>query len=394
MRDEAVHQSSINIARLREVTAAAAEVFTETPRREAAITYLQQRGIDSAALPEQWPLGYAPSGWTRLVDKLRGQFPDQALLDAGVARRSSRGTLIDTFRDRVMFLVHDLYGQVAGFIGRDLSGSHTAPKYLNTHQNTLFDKGSLLYGLHEGRAANPSARQPVVVEGPIDVLAITARAGVTGERDLLPVAASGTAFTTIHACHVAGVAFEHLAPVVLAFDGDAAGRAAAVRAGERLRTVGLDVRVAVLPNGTDPADYFTQQNSTLDVLRDDHALPLLTVQVQYAIARQGDHIQWIEGRLAAARAIATYLGTYPVSHAAAQIGWISNVLDLDAATFTFELADAYRRADACPPAQHGPPDLTRGAVSRRSVDAGDGVAGRTNATATPTLGVSVNRGRS
>jgi hypothetical protein len=203
-----------------------------TPRHTAAITYLRQRGIDATDLPAHWKLGYAPPGWTRLVDTLRGQFPDQALLDTGLARRSTRGTLIDTFRDRVIFPLHDADGHVAGFIGRDLSGDEAAPKYL--------------------------------------------------------------------------------------------------------------------PNGTDPADYLTRQNSTLDVFRDTHALPLLTIRVQRAIAAQGDRMQWIEGRLAAARTIAGYLATYPVSYAAAQIGWIGHVLDLDAATFTFELANAYRQPGAPP----------------------------------------------
>ncbi|MDT4933280.1 MAG: primase [Pseudonocardiales bacterium] len=209
-------------------------------------------------------------------------------------------------------------------------------------------EGALLYGLHEGSTANPSGRRPVVVEGPLDVLAVAARAHVTGDAEMLAVAACGTAFTITHARRVADVAFKHQAPVVVALDGDAAGRTAAVAAGEQLRYAGLDVRVAVLPNGTDPADYLTRQNSTLDVFRDTHALPLLTIRVQRAVAAQGDRMQWIEGRLAAARAIAGYLATYPVSYAAAQIGWIGNVLDLEAATFTFEVAAAYRQPCAPP----------------------------------------------
>jgi len=324
---------------LAEVTAAAAEILNAAPRRRAAVTYLRQRGIDTAALPGEWPLGYAPPGWTRLVDQLRGRFGDEVLLEAGLALRSSRGTLIDTFRDRVIFPIHDGCGRVAGFIGRDVSGNPDTPKYLNTRQTPLFDKGELVYGLHEAHTTTPAARHLVIVEGPLDVLAIAARGHTIGTTDLLPIAASGTAFTIAHARRVADIASGHHSPVVVALDGDAAGRAAALRAGEKLRSLGLDVRLAALPNGTDPADYLAQPTGSLDVFRETHALPLLAVQVQHAIAAQGDRMQWVEGRVGAARTIARYLAGYPASYADAQTGWIADVLDVNASTVAFELAD-------------------------------------------------------
>jgi DNA primase len=334
------------------VTAAATQVFTAPPRRPTAVSYLNQRGIDVGDLPDHWRLGYAPPGWTRLIDALRGHFPDTLLLDAGLATQSSRGTLIDTFRDRVMFPIHDADGQVAGFIGRDLSGHPEAPKYLNTRQNPLFCKGELLYGLHEGRAINPAAQQPVLVEGPLDVLAIAAAAGSNNRTDLLPVAASGTAFTDAHARLVADAAADRR--VTVALDGDCAGRAAALRAGEQLRAAGLDVRLALLPTGVDPADHLAGRGATLDVFSHEHAIPLLTVRVQHEIAAQGDRMQWVEGRLAAGRCIARNLATYPVAHAAAQIGWIAKALDLDSSTVTFELANAYSRRTPARPSVESP----------------------------------------
>jgi len=334
-----------DVALLRQVTDAAAQVFSRPGRRVAAAIYLRQRGIEAKHLSSDWLLGYAPPGWTRLVDELRHDFDDQALVDAGVARRSSRGSLIDTFRDRVIFGIRGADGQLAGFTARDLSGDAHAPKYLNTHRHDLFDKSALLYGLHEGRTGE--AHQPVIVEGPLDVLAIAARdrgardrgSGATG---LLPVAPCGTAFTLTHARRVAEIAFAHQAPVVIAMDGDSTGRAAALTAGETLRYVGLDVRVAVLANGLDPAEYLNRADANLDTFRPGDGLPLLTVHVEKTIADQGDRMQWIEGRLAAARAIASYLATYPASHSARQIGWLADALHLDAATVTFELAEAYR----------------------------------------------------
>lgn len=342
-------ESGVDLDALREVTAAATEVLSSPPRRVAAVTYLRHRGIDPATLPD-WPLSYAPPGWTRLVDTLHDRFPDQALLDSGLAYRSSRGTLIDAFRDRVIFPIRNTAGDVAGFVGRDLSGNPKAPKYLNSRQSPLFTKSQLLYGLHEGLEhegfrTEETARQPVVLEGPVDVLAVAARARATHQPRLLPVAACGTAFTAVHARFISDLVPDSHQPLVIALDGDAAGRAAALRAGDQARAAGLDARIAVLPTGLDPADYLARPDSTLDTFTETQAIPLLTAQVHDAIAAQGERMQWIEGRHAAARTIARKLSTYPVSHAARQIGWIGHVLNIDAATFTFQLADAYRAID-------------------------------------------------
>jgi DNA primase len=322
------------------VTAAAAEIFVEAPRRAPAISYLHQRGIDTRGLSSDWVLGYAPPGWTRLVDRLRGRFPDQVLLDAGLARRCSRGTLIDTFRHRVIFGIRQADGTIAGFIGRDLSNNPDAPKYLNTRQYALFDKGALLFGLHEG-IRNPHAWQPVVVEGPLDVLAITARQQ-NGERtDLVPVAPCGTAFTSTHAQRIAQTRFVHQTPAVVAMDGDAAGRAAALAAGEQLRRAGVEVRIATLPDGSDPADYLAAPGSSLDAFHTGHSHDLISAHLQNAIAAQGDRIQWVEGRLAALRSVTGYIATYPPSHTARQVPAIATTLNLAPATVTHELADAY-----------------------------------------------------
>jgi DNA primase len=335
--------TSTDLDTLHAVTADAAAIFTEPVRRIAARSYLRQRGIDIADLPGGWLIGYAPPGWTRLVDRLHALFPDQALIDAGVASRSSRETLIDTFRDRLILGVHDADGQLAGFIGRDLSGEYAAPKYLNTRQTPLFDKGKLLFGLSEGATGDNRLGCPVLVEGALDVLAIAARAHATGNASVLPVAPSGTAFTRDQAQLLADVAFDRQSPVVVAMDGDAAGRRAGILAGEQLRAFGLDVRVAVLPNGSDPAECMSRPGVSLETFRPAHGLPLLTLRVEEAIAGQGDRMQWIEGRLAAARTIASYLTSYPPSYAAQQIVWLADTLDLQRETVTGELAAAYVR---------------------------------------------------
>jgi DNA primase len=320
---------------LQAVTDAAAALLTDPFRRRAAVSYLEQRGIDARPLSEHWLLGYAPPGWTRLVDRLSSQFGEQALVDAGVGRYSSRGTLIDTFRDRVIFGVHSADGSLAGFLGRDVSGSPGAPKYVNTRRNAVFDKGALLYGLYEG-ASDGGGRQPVVVEGPLDVLAIATR----NSSDLLAMAACGTAFTAAHARQIAQVAFRSESPVVVAMDSDAAGRTAALGAGERLREMGLDVWVAMLPNGSDPAEYLAQPSVSIDAFRADHALPLINAYVQQAIARQGDRMQWAEGRVAALRSVTSYLATYPPTFVGRQIAWLTEALQLDRTIVIRELAEA------------------------------------------------------
>lgn len=327
---------SADLRLLSEVTDAAAEILCSPGRRRSAVAYLTQRGMDATGLGHEWLIGYAPPGWTRLVNALRDDFPEAALLDAGVARMSSRGTLIDSFRDRVIFGIRTAEGTTAGFIGRDLSGHPSAPKYLNTRRHDLFDKSSLLFGLHEGnRGASPL--QAVVVEGTVDVLAIACRSQTSAERDLLPVAPCGTALTAVHAQRVAAQADA----VVVAMDSDSAGRAAALRAGVQLRRAGCDVRIATLPRGADPASSLASSESTLDIFRAEHALPIITVAVEDAIARQGDRMQWIEGRLAALRSVARCLVSEPPENAARQIPSLADALALNPATVTSELANAY-----------------------------------------------------
>jgi DNA primase len=346
-------QERTDLKTLREVTLAAARIFIAPPRRRAAVTYLKQRGIDVSNLPSVWLFGYAPPGWTRLVDQLRSQFSVHALLDAGIARRSSRGTLIDTFRDRVIVGIRQADGKLAGFIGRDLSGDPNAPKYLNTRHHALFEKGALLYGLYEGTRQTP-ARQPVIVEGPLDVLAIAARQHMKGDMHLLPIAPCGTAFTRNHARRIATLPCALESPVVVAMDGDAAGREAALTASDHLRRSGLDVRATVLPTGMDPAEYLARGEATLNAFHASEALSLIAVRVQHAIAAQGDRMQWVEGRLAALRSIAGYLATYPASDSARQIALLANTLGLLPSTVGSELAHAYGRNELSRPAVSEP----------------------------------------
>ena len=197
--------------------------------------YLTERGF-GAAVQEQWRIGHAPDGWTSLTSHLKElSYGDREIEAAGLAKPCSRGTLIDVFRDRMMFPVRLADGTVAGFIGR--AGSDAAadvPKYLNTRETSLYRKGEVLFGLHEGGALLTAGARPVIVEGPLDAIAVTSAT----DGAYAGVAPCGTALTA------AQVELLGSRSLVLAFDGDQAGASALVRAYDVLRGCGVQAVVA------------------------------------------------------------------------------------------------------------------------------------------------------
>ncbi len=207
-----------------------------------AVEYLGGRGIDTETI-ERWQLGYAPDSWQALTTALDKEgFSDDLLLDAGVARRSRYGRLFDRMRNRVIFPIEDEHGVARGFAGRLLSGD--GPKYLNTPETTLYQKRSLLYGLHLARQPIIEAGTAVVVEGYTDAIAVH-QAGITNV-----VATAGTALTSEHLGSLAQITRK----VTLAFDGDEAGLLAVDRVAELDRgQPDLGLFVARLPKGQDPA---------------------------------------------------------------------------------------------------------------------------------------------
>jgi len=220
--------------------AAAAEWFAgELRRTEAPRRYLDRRRVPGE-LVERYEVGYAPDGWTGLYDALRGRVPERDLEAAGLIGRSSRGTYIDRFRNRLMFPVRNPAGRLVGFGGRTLGEDDV--KYLNTAETGRFHKGELLYGLFQSRRAIRDGGRAVLVEGYFDVLGATA-AGVDGA-----VATMGTALTPEQARLLARYSEE----VVVAYDGDEAGERAHRRALPLLLGAGIAVYRASFPAGHDP----------------------------------------------------------------------------------------------------------------------------------------------
>jgi DNA primase len=215
----------------------------ELKKAPRAIEYLKGRGLEGRTAG-RFGIGYAPDDW----QALKAAFPayeDQALVECGLVIENE-GKRYDRFRDRVMFPIFSARGVVIGFGGRVLGAGE--PKYLNSPETPLFEKGRELYGFAQASDAIRTARRALVVEGYMDVVALAQfEVGYA-------VATLGTATTPVHVSKLMRVADE----IVYCFDGDAAGRKAAWRALEvslPLATDAKPMKFLFLPEGEDPDTY-------------------------------------------------------------------------------------------------------------------------------------------
>jgi DNA primase len=215
------------------------------PQANKAVDYLKSRGL-SGEIARQFSLGFAPPGWNNLHEGLGGGEELEALLiKAGMLVKNESGKVYDRFRDRVVFPIRDRRGRVIAFGGRVLGDDK--PKYLNSPETAIFHKGRELYGLYEARQATRKLERILVVEGYMDVIAL-AQHGITYATATLGTATSQTHLERIY----------RLCPeVVFCFDGDEAGRGAALRAMEAALPCmedGRQARFLFLPEGQDPDD--------------------------------------------------------------------------------------------------------------------------------------------
>ena len=236
---------------LEETTAAAADFYAQQLKfNPAAKAYLDKRGL-SAEVIAHYGLGYASDGWQPLAQVFQ-PYPNTALVDTGMVI-DNEGKHYDRFRHRIMFPIRNPRGQVIGFGGRVLDDSK--PKYLNSPDTPLFDKGKNLYGLYEGRAAVKEAGRILVVEGYMDVVAL-AQFGVG-----YGVAALGTATTAEHV----KILMRQADSIYFCFDGDSAGRKAAWRALENALPQLKDdksLHFLFLPEEHDPDSYIRAYGKT------------------------------------------------------------------------------------------------------------------------------------
>ena len=231
-----------------------------------AKAYLKQRGFDAATVNE-FGVGLAPDEWSALTDRLLADgFQPEQLEQAGLSSRARNNNLIDRFRHRIMFPIHDRRGRVIAFGGRDLG--EDGPKYLNSSESPVFHKGRELYRLFNVRKGGLPERL-LVVEGYMDAAAL--------HQFGFPeaVATLGTAVTADHL----ELMFRATSVVVFCFDGDAAGRRAAWKGLEAALPVmraDREVRFLFLPEGEDPDSLVRERGrETLDQLLGD-ARPLST----------------------------------------------------------------------------------------------------------------------
>ncbi len=214
-----------------------------------AVDYLKRRGIDGATA-KRFGIGYAPDGWSNVLDKF-GKSPEaiERLLATGLIIAKDNGGHYDRFRDRIIFPIRDARGRTIAFGGRTMGDGE--PKYLNSPETVLFHKGRELYGLYEARQALRHIEQLIVVEGYMDAVAL-ARHGID-----FVVATLGTATTADHLNRL----FRLTECVCFAFDGDRAGRKAAWRALEnalpQIRE-GRQVDFMFLPEGHDPDSFVNE----------------------------------------------------------------------------------------------------------------------------------------
>ncbi|MBM3367107.1 MAG: DNA primase [Betaproteobacteria bacterium] len=216
----------------------------DSPR---AIEYLKKRGL-SGDIAKAFGIGYAPDAWQGL-QQVFPDYADKALTAAGLVKQNEEGRRYDVFRDRIMFPIVDVKGNIIGFGGRVLGEGE--PKYLNSPETPVFEKGRELYGLFQARRAIRDAGRIIVVEGYMDVVAL-AQMGVG-----YAVATLGTATTPLHVQKLLRQSDE----VIYCFDGDAAGRRAAWRALENSLAQlsdGKQLRFLLLPDGEDPDSYVRQ----------------------------------------------------------------------------------------------------------------------------------------
>ena len=272
------------------------------PEAGPARAYLRSRGYDGDLI-DDWKLGFAAVDWDTLTKELKAAgTDDRVLIDAGLSRKGRQG-LFDVFRGRLMFPIYDLRGDPVGFgarkveeIDRRVTNNPDA-KYVNSADSVVYHKGSLLYGLDRARKAISDDAPAVIVEGYTDVIAMH-QAGIA-----TAIATCGTALGDGH--------FDLLRRfserVVLAFDADEAGSKAALR-GDELESpfrLDLDLRVAAMPDGLDPADLVQEGRGEELVAAVKEARPLLEHRIDHEVAKYD--LTGPEGRARALHAATTQL---------------------------------------------------------------------------------------
>ncbi len=299
----------INRSRLVAVNTAAMKFYQEELGKpgpaQVAREFLTAKGFDKGAA-DQFQVGYSPDEWDALYKHLtKLSYSDAEQEAAGLVKVGSKGGYIDRYRNRVMWPVKDITGDVVGFGARKLAGDDKdqGPKYLNTAETALYKKSKLLYGLDLAKKEIVKKRQVVVVEGYTDVMACHLAGVITA------VATCGTAFGDDHIRVIRQLLMDSDAfkgEVIFTFDGDAAGQKAALKAFDDDQKFVAQTFVAIAPEGQDPNEL--RQTGGDEAVRDLIArrVPLFEFAMKSVI--KGYDINTPEGRVSALNHVAPLVG--------------------------------------------------------------------------------------
>ena len=276
--------------RMYEMNAEAARFFFNNlidKKNTKALDYLRARKLSNATI-KSFGLGYAPDNWSTLIDYMKEKgYSEEELCEVGLAVKRDNGTYFDKFRDRVMFPIIDLRGNVIAFGGRILTDKENAPKYLNSPETLIYKKKDNLYAMNI--AKNTKKGQFMIMEGYMDVISLH-----QGGFDNA-VASLGTAFTP----QQAEVLKRYADKVILCYDADDAGQKATDRAGEILREADVKVKVLTITDGKDPDDYIKTKGPEMFQLLIDNAESFVEYKIgkiekQYNLDDTVEKIEFVE----------------------------------------------------------------------------------------------------
>ncbi|MFT5511738.1 MAG: DNA primase [Bacteroidia bacterium] len=234
-----------------------ANIHDDEEGKTVGYSYFKERGLTDQTI-EGFGLGYGKNSWESFYTEAKAAgYAEDILVKAGLIKERNREdnkdvSYYDVYRERVMFPIHNVGGKVVGFGGRQLRNEKKSPKYINSPENDVYHKSSVLYGLFQAKKAIRTEEKVYLVEGYLDVLML-AQSGIENV-----VATSGTALTTDQVKLVKRFSEN----VTMLFDGDSAGIKAAMRGVDLLLEGGLNVRVVVFPEGEDPDSYCRKLGGT------------------------------------------------------------------------------------------------------------------------------------
>lgn len=257
--------------------------------------YLENRGYGEETIKE-FSLGYALDSWNSLTNKFQGEYGPGDLEKVGLVKKSDKGKYYDRFRNRLIFPIRSVRGKVIAFGGRILDSDDKGPKYLNSPNSSLFQKGETFYGLASARRELGKTDRAILVEGYTDVIAPASR----GIKNV--IASMGTSLTKDQVKLLS----RYVSEVIIAYDRDQAGQQATLKGLKLLRNEGLGVRVAGLPPDGDPADIIETQGA--EKLREilDEATPFHEFYLE--LLEDKYDLSTVEGREKALKSSTRFLG--------------------------------------------------------------------------------------